>query len=141
MKHHVFMVRNAKKIDYSFLGILLAIIIGCGLLFGVNHTYHRNVPMVAEGTPDDYTYENFWHKFNTYSVVMVNIHDSNHLVSQLEVTNFQKRFFDYFDLKGDSTIVLDSNGDKIKPDTLFCYMKRYDPNQNNKLDIIKTCNN
>jgi hypothetical protein len=142
IKQRPFLNKNKKKIDYTFLFVLFAAVLILGFFYGVNHTYdskNQSITMALDlpAEQTQYNYENFWHKFNTYSVVMINLRNTQHLVSQVELEKFQADFFKDFGLTNQDKIVTHA-GTPVDPNVLFCYMKGYDPS-GNVTSIIKSC--
>lgn len=145
MKQRPILKKYGKKIEWSFLTGLLGIILLLGFIYGVNNTYNSSnkniiLPLNLPINVENFVYDNFWIRFNTYSVIMINIKDSNHLVTQNEIDQFQSKFFKDFGLKNNENII-ERGGIPVNPKFLFCYMKFYDPTKNNELDIRKTCEN
>lgn len=142
--HKVFLSKNHKKVDLGFFGLLFIFIIICVLVLGDHNTYdksNKNIVPLDSQQQEKYNYDNFWHKFNSYAVIMINIKDksSSHLISQPEVTGFQQKFFSNFNLTEEDDKTILQAGVPISPDVLFCYMSKYDPNKLDTLDIIKSC--
>lgn len=143
MKQRPLLKKHGKKIEWSFLAVLVGIVLLLGFIYGANNTYNSSnknivLPLDLPQNVEHFAYDNFWHKFNTYAVVMINLKDSNHLVSQNEVDQFQTKFFTDFGLVNNEKNI-ERGGIPINPEFLFCYMKFYDPAKNNALDIRKTC--
>lgn len=139
-----FVKKNEKNIDYTFLGLLITGALACAVYFGVSYTYNdsnKSVDTNSNTIPGaEFSYENFWHKFNTYAVVMINMTNTTNLVSQIQIDNFQKTFFEYFSLTSPDNNIVYKGEQKINPDTLFCYMKYYEPTKPEIFpSIIKKC--
>ncbi len=142
IKQRPFLNKNKKKIDYTFLFLLFAAILVLGFFYGVGNTYDNKNKSITISldlpSESQYSYENFWHKFNTYSVVMINLKSTQHLVSQIELEKFQADFFRDFSLVNQDKVITHA-GKPVDPDVLFCYMKEYDHTKGNTINIIKSC--
>ena len=109
------------------------------LYFSTAKTFNKeNKNISSQNDYNIFSYDNFWHKFNTYAVIMINLKNSNHLVSQDEINNFQNKFLKDFDLTNNEKNI-ERNGILINPEILFCYMKFYEPEKNNVLTVRKKC--
>ena len=141
MKQKALLEKHGKKIDYTFLAVLAMATILLALYFGVTNTYNssnKNITYSLNSSDQLYVYDNFWHKFNTFTVIMINIKNNNHLVTLAEQEQFQNKFFKDFGLTNNDKMI-ERNENLVAPEVLFCYMKHYNPPNIDVIEIRKQC--